>query len=199
MTQQTDRSWFDIAVTRSGQVWIIDYSPGWSNHAIHDQFDATFTNAAPDGLAPGAYRWSGFTLGQWEDGTDDLIHIIGGTFTPKIDGVDSAADVWIPKPTEVSSDMKVYIRSDILSRVVSCAILGVEHAWESVAQDQFNALVQNARRRLRNEITYEDILSEAKERRNLVHGCLDCNADEDRMWDFIVEFIEDMPNRVKVT
>ncbi len=83
--QEPDMSWFDIAVTHAKEVVILGNSPGWDDFDIEHWWEDTFSTEAPD-LAPGAYRWAGFTVGHWQE--DEHIKGTGGTFSP------------IPRPIE---------------------------------------------------------------------------------------------------
>ena len=76
---EPDLSWFLIAVGRKSCV-ILDYAPGWSEFEIEFHFEDTFDCEPPMHLAYGAYRWTDYTFGSWDE--DDAISIRGGSFTP---------------------------------------------------------------------------------------------------------------------
>lgn len=77
---EDDMSWFLIAVDRKKNVFILDYAPGWSDFDIETHWDDTFETDAPQHLAPGCYRWSGFKIGWWAE--DEAINAKGGEFEP---------------------------------------------------------------------------------------------------------------------
>lgn len=85
MTENTevepDLSWFFFAVTRQGDVMILDHSEGWTDYHIEPHWEDTFASDPPNHLKVGSYLWSGFEVGYW--GEDDLINCSGGTFTPQ--------------------------------------------------------------------------------------------------------------------
>lgn len=74
-------SWVDIAVLGQKRgVVILDYAPGWADFIDELHFADVFEGDEPDHLSPGAYRWSGYKVGSWEEG--DAAVATGGTFTP---------------------------------------------------------------------------------------------------------------------
>ena len=75
-----DMSWFTIAVDKRGNTVILDYAPAWEPHGIEFHWEDTFAIDPPRHLPVGAYRWSGFSIGSWDE--DDSINVIGGEFTP---------------------------------------------------------------------------------------------------------------------
>lgn len=76
--EDLDMTWVDIAVCRNATV-IADYSPGFSGFIDEFHFEDVFEEDPPIGLAPGMYRWSGFTVGSWDEG--ELISLHGGQFS----------------------------------------------------------------------------------------------------------------------
>lgn len=73
-------SWIDIAVLRSGAV-ICDASPGWLEFFDGDIFvDDVFDDGVGYPAKPGLYRWTGFTIGSWQEG--DRCVATGGVFEP---------------------------------------------------------------------------------------------------------------------
>jgi hypothetical protein len=73
-------SWIDIAVLGQKRgVVIVDQAPGWADFIDELHFADVFEGDEPEHLEPGVYRWSGFTIGSWDEG--DPCVAKGGTFT----------------------------------------------------------------------------------------------------------------------
>lgn len=77
---EPDMSWIDIAVTHSKEVIILGYSEGWKQFAMEHWWEDTFSTDAPEHLAPGAYRWTGYVIGIWDE--DEHIAASKGEYTP---------------------------------------------------------------------------------------------------------------------
>lgn len=74
-----DMSWIDIAVIRNGAV-ICDAAPGWLPFLHGDiHVEDVFASTVDYPTTPGLYRWSGYTVGSWQEG--DGCVATGGTFT----------------------------------------------------------------------------------------------------------------------
>lgn len=96
LNPEPDMSWFLIAVGRRKingyrDIVILDYSEGWGDFCVEFYWEDTFSTEPPTHLQPGAYRWSGYTIGFWDE--DDNINVTGGTFTR-----DSATQDVAPTP-----------------------------------------------------------------------------------------------------
>lgn len=74
-----DMSWIDIAVCRNATV-IADCSEGWRDYLDEHFFEDNFDCPVQLPEAVGLYRWSGFTIGSWDEG--DSCVATGGVFTP---------------------------------------------------------------------------------------------------------------------
>lgn len=77
---EQDMSWFTIAVDNRGEVVILDYATGWAELGVEFYWEDTFSIDPPKHLPVGAYRWTGFTVGSWDE--DEHINVTGGEFTP---------------------------------------------------------------------------------------------------------------------
>lgn len=77
---EPDMSWIDIAVTHSKDVCILGYSEGWKEFVMEHWWEDTFSTDAPEHLAPGAYRWTGFVIGSWDE--DEHITASKGEYAP---------------------------------------------------------------------------------------------------------------------
>lgn len=77
---EADMSWFIFAVDKKKNCVILDCAPGWSDFNIEFHWEDTFDSDPPLHLSPGAYRWTGFKLGFWDE--DDAIKAAGGVFEP---------------------------------------------------------------------------------------------------------------------
>jgi len=75
-----DMSWFVIAIGCKNTAVILDYSPGWEPHYIEFFWEDTFDIDPPIHLPVGAYLWTGFWIGHWDE--DDAINVGGGDFYP---------------------------------------------------------------------------------------------------------------------
>jgi len=78
-TTEPDLSWVLIAVGRTDVV-ILDYSPGWDDFGIEFFWEDTFDSEAPRNLRKGAYLYTDYKIGMWEDG--EHIRVTGGKLTP---------------------------------------------------------------------------------------------------------------------
>ncbi len=86
--REPDMSWIDIAVGRKMCV-ILDYSEGWRPYIDELHFEDVFDCDPPSHLPIGAYRWSGFKVGSWDEG--DAVSVFGGTFAPRLAHSDETA------------------------------------------------------------------------------------------------------------
>lgn len=82
MTEQKEAltaDWIDIAVTRRGGALVIDADSFFIEFLEGCYFEDNFAGDPPDHLPAGAYRWSGFKVGYWDE--DEAMNVTGGTFT----------------------------------------------------------------------------------------------------------------------
>lgn len=77
---EPDMSWIDIAIDRSGEALILDYAPGWADFVEDWLVCDVFKTDAEFPAKVGAYRWSNYRIGSWEEG--DHAVVIGGSFAP---------------------------------------------------------------------------------------------------------------------
>jgi len=98
-----DMTWIVIAVLGRGRgAVVLDYSAGWHGFLDWLHVDDMFDQMPIDTPAePGAYRWTGYKIGSWDDG--DAIVVRGGTFAPHVilPGAGSATGD-APPPSSVS-------------------------------------------------------------------------------------------------
>lgn len=78
---EPDMSWVLLGVAKN-DVFVLDYAPGWREFIDGAFFEDSFACDAPTHLAPGAYLWTGYKLGFWDEG--DHINIAGGDLCPFI-------------------------------------------------------------------------------------------------------------------
>lgn len=80
-------SWIILAITKSKETLIINYSDDWRDWIEGIQWCDNFDEDPPE-LNTGMYKWSNFKIGQWEE--DELMDVTGGIFRP-----------FIPHPTQL--------------------------------------------------------------------------------------------------
>jgi hypothetical protein len=75
---EPDMSWIDIAVDRNGGVLILDFAPGWRDFIEELHLEDAIDTDADFPAQVGAYRWTNFRIGSWDEGDQAVVN--GGTF-----------------------------------------------------------------------------------------------------------------------
>lgn len=128
LEQEPDMSWIDIAILRNGGQVIADFSPGWAEFFdsldifVEDCIETSVTMPTEVGM----YRWSGYTLGYWDEGDDP--NIKGGTFVSRASAKPHEDEGLLRATLHLAERALARARQDISSGAVKHQMITAEHA-----------------------------------------------------------------------